>query len=382
MGEPCPVDCVWAHGILECSKSCGGGTQTNIRKPNVTAAHGGEDCYGSASVTESCNTQECPVNCVWGEWIDGNCSVPCGGGYQINFREKLVSEMYGGECEGDSETEEECNVHECPVDCEWRDWQYGECTKTCGGGKRTNTRSKRIEESFGGVCIGESIAIEECNTQNCPAIHCEWDEWEIGECSKTCGSGIRTNTRSKLVVEEHGGTCSGESIEYEECSTVECPVDCEWNDWQIGVCSEECGGGLRTNTRTPKVEADHGGEECQGSSSITESCNVHECPVDCQWGNWIHGECSKTCGGGVQINQRKKITEALFGGEECVGDATEEKECNVQECSSLIVTCPPENPYCPTYVHYYGRFCEDTPANQWFIGEESRYACRKSCGLC
>ena len=54
--------------------------------------------------------------------------------------------------------------------------------------------------------------------------------------------------------------------------------------------------------------------------------------VDCQWGNWIHGECSKTCGGGVQTNQRKKITEALFGGEECVGDATEEKECNVQEC--------------------------------------------------
>ena len=40
--------------------------------------------------------------------------MPCGGGYQINFREKLVSEMYGGECEGDSETEEECNMHMCP----------------------------------------------------------------------------------------------------------------------------------------------------------------------------------------------------------------------------------------------------------------------------
>ena len=54
------------------------------------------------------------VNCIWGEWTDGNCSVPCGGGYQINFREKLVSEMYGGECEGDSETEEQCNMHMCP----------------------------------------------------------------------------------------------------------------------------------------------------------------------------------------------------------------------------------------------------------------------------
>ena len=55
-------------------------------------------------------------------------------------------------------------------------------------------------------------------------------------------------------------------------------VDCEWDDWQIGECSEECGGGVRTNTRTQKVEADHGGKECQGSFSITESCNVHECP--------------------------------------------------------------------------------------------------------
>ena len=55
-------------------------------------------------------------------------------------------------------------------------------------------------------------------------------------------------------------------------------VDCEWDDWQIGECSKECAGGVRTNTRAKKVEADHGGEECQGVSSKTESCNVHECP--------------------------------------------------------------------------------------------------------
>merc|ERR1712136_358172 len=146
-----PIHCEWDDWILgECSKTCGTGTRINNRTKLVEEANGGT-CDGQPSAIEECNTEPCPVNCVWGEWIDGNCSVPCGGGYQINFREKLVSEMYGGECEGDSETEEECNVQECPVDCEWRDWQYGECTKTCGGGKRTNTRSKRIEESFGGV---------------------------------------------------------------------------------------------------------------------------------------------------------------------------------------------------------------------------------------
>ena len=58
-------------------------------------------------------------------------------------------------------------------------------------------------------------------------------------------------------------------------------VDCEWDEWQIGECSEECGGGIRINTRSPKVESAHGGEGCAGSSSITESCNVQECPGIC-----------------------------------------------------------------------------------------------------
>ena len=55
-------------------------------------------------------------------------------------------------------------------------------------------------------------------------------------------------------------------------------VHCEWDDWVIGECDKECGGGMRTNTRTEKVGAQHGGEECPGPASIEESCNVQECP--------------------------------------------------------------------------------------------------------
>ena len=55
-------------------------------------------------------------------------------------------------------------------------------------------------------------------------------------------------------------------------------VHCEWDDWVIGECNKECGGGMRTNTRTEKVSAEHGGEECPGPASVDESCNVHECP--------------------------------------------------------------------------------------------------------
>ena len=55
-------------------------------------------------------------------------------------------------------------------------------------------------------------------------------------------------------------------------------VDCEWDEWQVGECDKSCGGGLLTKTRVPKVDKAHGGKECTGPSSVTESCNVQECP--------------------------------------------------------------------------------------------------------
>ena len=53
-------------------------------------------------------------------------------------------------------------------DCEWSEWQLGECSKSCDGGIRTNTRTKTIEEVNGGVCKGGEITEETCNTESCP----------------------------------------------------------------------------------------------------------------------------------------------------------------------------------------------------------------------
>ena len=55
-------------------------------------------------------------------------------------------------------------------------------------------------------------------------------------------------------------------------------VHCEWDEWQIGECSKTCGGGERTDTRVEKASAEHGGDACKGAYSLTESCNVEECP--------------------------------------------------------------------------------------------------------
>ena len=55
-------------------------------------------------------------------------------------------------------------------------------------------------------------------------------------------------------------------------------MDCEWDEWKLGECSKTCGGGERTNTRDTKVRAAHGGDECSGSSTVNEPCSVEECP--------------------------------------------------------------------------------------------------------
>ena len=55
-------------------------------------------------------------------------------------------------------------------------------------------------------------------------------------------------------------------------------VNCEWAEWEIGICSKTCGGGERTKIRDISVEAAHGGEECPESSSMIEPCNAKACP--------------------------------------------------------------------------------------------------------
>ena len=55
-------------------------------------------------------------------------------------------------------------------------------------------------------------------------------------------------------------------------------VDCEWAKWQIGDCSETCGDGVRENHRVKLTEALFGGAPCEGKAKATESCNNGICP--------------------------------------------------------------------------------------------------------
>ena len=56
-------------------------------------------------------------------------------------------------------------------------------------------------------------------------------------------------------------------------------VDCVWGeygDWSS--CSDTCGGGSRTRTRSEATPASNGGDPCTGSATETETCNANACP--------------------------------------------------------------------------------------------------------
>ena len=51
------------------------------------------------------------------------------------------------------------------------------------------------------------------------------------------------------------------------------------------------------------------------------------------------------------------------------------KSCGQTSC----VSCKDDDFWCPTYVKIYGdRVCQD----DWFISNTGRYGCKKSCNLC
>ena len=53
-------------------------------------------------------------------------------------------------------------------------------------------------------------------------------------------------------------------------------IDCQWGEWNTGICSADCGDGTRTNTREKIVEEDYGGA-CNGTDSQNVPCKEHEC---------------------------------------------------------------------------------------------------------
>merc|ERR1719324_1257762 len=169
--EDCEVG-EWQPG--ECSVECAGGERTLTREVVTPASNGGAECPIMLE-KEPCNMQPCPIDYVVDVWSEfGACSKDCGGGIQSRVRRAITEDEHGGEPCGDLSETIECNMDACDLPCElepeWSDW--AECSKECDWGYTFRTKGVAKEGGPEGYCpewyYDERLQAAYCNTMQCP----------------------------------------------------------------------------------------------------------------------------------------------------------------------------------------------------------------------
>ena len=228
----------------------------------------------------------------------------------------------------------------CPSDPRFGSWggwsRWGQCSRTCGGGVRQRQRECTAPDGSGGrepcgLCKGEREEQESCNDWKCP-YWSEWAPWS--QCSTSCGQGERTRQR----------TCDGSNfrVSYEGLlrGDLPCPgaaterETCDagpcpaWTPWTPwSQCTHTCGGGQRKRVRECRKGRNYG--DCVGEDEETETCNDQNCPSWTEWTEWT--QCTKSCGGGKRTKVRTCVL--LRSGEaQCEGEDEVTEECNTDQC--------------------------------------------------
>ena len=327
-GGLCPTPGQWSQWGA-CSEQCDGGIQSRNR-PCLNGQPGELGCIAAFDETRVCNQRPCPF---YTPWQSSSCSASCGGGFEAQSRScaNLATglEYY---CTEETTRLVKCNEQQCPL---WTAWSaYGECSRTCGVGKKTRNRTcKNGYVGQVGCDVDSTIDEATCSTDACP-VWIDWSEWT--ECSATCAPQQTKDFPSQrrergCIFGEVGDIgCEGAPQELRQCNTNICP---HWTAWKVTMpCSATCGGGVGLKVRQCVNGVPGVTPECAGQAFSNDACNQQPCPY---WSAWTSvDKCSATCGGGV-VNRERQCTHGVANvSAECIGTTGDVAKCNEHSCAA------------------------------------------------
>lgn len=335
---PCQIDCVltaWTP-YSQCTKTCGAGERMRSRVVVTAPRHGGKSCP-SLQDTVHCNVYSCPVDCEYSAWVTSACSKTCGGGAQTSTRTATRQQRHGGvACAGPYSKMAECGTIACPSDCKMSQWgAWSPCDRSCSpGGWTSRKRDQLAGPTDGGLACPAAVVTKHCNTHACPrdCVVSSWSDW--GPCSVTCNDGVQKRFRLVTHEAQVGGAACPALVGSQACTaTAKCAMPCKVSSWGAwSVCSKTCGTAAHTRTRSVTAEPIHGGAACPSLFEWKECQGNAPCPVDCAMSVWSDSQCSKSCGGGVTHRKRHVATQPAYGGKACPTQLTEIAPCNTHSC--------------------------------------------------
>merc|ERR1719193_604376 len=139
------------------------------------------------------------------------------------------------------------------------------------------------------------------------AVNGNWGSWfPFTHCSRSCGTGIKIRTRAcdNPPAANGGAPCPGSPQENRYCNTQRCSNDGNWGAWSsYGQCSKTCGMGLKTRTRKCNNPAPlAGGRKCAGTDKEDVACQKKPCPA-----------VNKPASGGFPETQGSRPKQSVLG---------------------------------------------------------------------
>lgn len=205
--------------------------------------------------------------------------------------------------------------------------------------KHCRESKQAVEENLCGIRTMR-MELAQLNDESDDIQDCVVSDWEKQPCSAQCGGGEMILQRYKLA-DAHGGADCPPLMMQRSCNMQECPVDCELDDWaEWSACSKDCGGGVRQRVRSVRVTSEHGGAPCPAQQE-EEVCNIGPCDMSCQYSDWTaFSSCSARCGGGFKVRTRQVVSDEIGSDVPCAGPHDPERlqpeVCNSEECPAEL----------------------------------------------